>query len=134
MRRLPLSKYLVYLLAYLLEEWHSRDVLHYQVNIHSIVVGLVVFNNAGVIECMQCSYLIHDIGQIVAKFVLIEHLYRHFDICIVLVRCQEYFAKGASSENFCLGINVVILLELMHALLAEALACNELLFLNVLLL
>ena len=61
-RRLPLSKYLVYLLAYLLEEWHSRDVLHYQVNIHSIVVGLVVFNNAGVIECMQCSYLIHDIG------------------------------------------------------------------------
>ena len=83
---------------------------------------------------MQCSYLIHDIGQIVAKFVLIEHLYRHFNICIVLVRSQEYFAKGTSSENFCLAINVVILFELMHALLTETLACNKLLFLYTLLL
>ena len=121
------SKYLVGLLADFFKEGHACDELHDEVNIHGIVVGLVVLDDVRMVKCVQRGNLIHDVVQILAKFVLVEHFNGHIDTCIVLICRQKYFAKCASSEDFCLVIYEVVLLQLMNSLLFVPLSCDKLL-------
>ena len=49
----------------------------------------------------------------------------------MLVGGEEYSAKGTDSEDLGLGVNVVVLLELVHALLLVALVGLDLTTLDV---
>ena len=57
---LLLGKCLVLLLAYLFEQRLPWNVFHYQVNEFCIIVGLVIFYDVRVIQCIQGHDLIHD--------------------------------------------------------------------------
>ena len=62
-------------------------------------------------------------------------LIKHFDgdlkVLIVLVGSEEDSTEGAHTEHLSLGVDVVVLFELVHALLLVALARLNLAALNV---
>ena len=120
---------LVLLLADLVEEGHSVDVLHHQVDVRRVVVGLVILDDVRVVKGMQHRDFVHDVAQILAQPLLIQHLERHFDAGVVLIICQENFAESTRSEHLSLMVNVIVLFELVNALLPEALTSDEPLFL-----
>ena len=121
---------LVLLLADLVEEGHSGDVLHHQVDVRRVVVGLVILDDVRVVKRVQHRDLVHDVAQVLAQSFLVQHLDGHFDVLVVLVIRQENFAKSARSEHLSLMVNVIVLFELVYALLPEALTSNELLLLG----
>ena len=126
-RCLLLREDLVHLLANLVEERLAIDKLHDEGNVHRVVVGFVVLDDIWVVQCVQNCDLIHYVVKIFPKFLLIQYFDRNLEILIVLVSRQKDFAKGARSQNFCLAVNVIVLLEFMNTLLSEALTCNKLL-------
>ena len=87
----------------------------------------MVLDNVWVVKGVEDSDLVHDVAKILAQPFLIEHLNGNFDILVVLIICQENFAKSARSQNLSLMINVIVLFELVDALLPVALTSNELL-------
>jgi len=58
--RFVLRKNLVVLLDDLLEEGQSLHILHDQVDVLGVVVGLVVFDDVGVVELVQGRDLVHQ--------------------------------------------------------------------------
>ena len=126
-RSLPLREHLVLLLADLVKQGHARDILHDQVNVHSIVVSLIILHDIRMIQRVQSLNLIHDIAKILAKSIFVQDFNGDFDIRIMLICCQEDLAKGSCSEHLRLMINVIVLFQLMDALLSKALSSDELL-------
>ena len=124
---LLLGEDLINLLANLVEKRLAIDKLHDEVDVHRVVVGFVVLDDIRVVKRVQNSDLIHYIIKILPKFLLIKYFDRNLKILIVLVSRQKDFAEGARSQNFCLAVNVIVLLEFMNTLLSEALSRNKLL-------
>ena len=50
---------LVFLLADLIEERHARDVLHDQVDVRGVVVGLMILDDVRVVKRVQDCDLVH---------------------------------------------------------------------------
>ena len=112
-----LRESLVSLLRDLLEELLTGDVLHDQVDVLLVVVGLVVLDDVRVVQRVQDRDLLHDAVNVVAQLYLVEHFDRHLEVFVMLIRGQKDAAEGANTEHLCLRVNVVILFKLMHTLL-----------------
>ena len=104
----------------------TGDVLHDQVDVLHIVVGLVIFDNVRMVQRMQNCDLLHDAVNIVAQLYLVKHLDSHLEVFVMLIRGQEDATEGSNAEYLCLRVDMVILFELMHTLLFVALTCINL--------
>ena len=131
---LLLREHLIDLLADLVEKGHSIDVLHDQVDVHCVIIGLIVLDDVGVVECVQSCNLVHDVRQILPQSFLVQYFYCNFYVCVMLIRCQEYFAEVASAKDLSFRIDMVILFQFMNTLLPETLTSNQLLILILVLL
>ena len=120
--RLALRKNLVFLLYDLLEEWQSLHILHDQVDILGVVVGLVVFDDVGVVELVQGSDLVHKHLLLVLQLLLVNDFDGHLKSCVILVCGLEHFAKCSHSQQWCICIDVVVHFQLFDPLLLELLA------------
>ena len=97
-----LGKSLIGLLRNLLKQLCAGDVLHDEVDVLLIVVGLVVLDDVRMIERVQDGNLFHDAVNIIAKFDLIENFYGDLEIFVMFVGGKENAAKRTNSENFSL--------------------------------
>ena len=80
-----------------LEELPSMDVLHHQVDVLLIVIGLVVLDNMRMVELVKNSNLLHDAVNVLSQLLLVKHLDGHQVIWIEFVVGLEDSAKGTSS-------------------------------------
>ena len=117
-----LRESLVFLLRDLVKQWLARHVLHHQVDVLLVVVGLVVLHDVGVVQLVQDCHFFHDTVDVGPQLLFVQHLDGHLEILVMLVRCKEHSTKGTHSEHLRLGVNVIVLLEFVHSLLFVALA------------
>ena len=113
---------LVFLLGDLVKQGLARHVLHHQIDVLLVVVGLVVLHDVGVVQFVQDCHFFHDAVDVGPQLLFVQHLDGHLEILVMLVRCQEHTTEGTHSEHLRLGVNVIVLLELVHSLLFVALA------------
>ena len=113
----PLCEHLVRLLRDFIEESLTCHVLHHQVDELRIIVRFVVLDDVGVVEIVQDIDLFYDVRNAVTHFLLVQHFDSNLKILIMLVRSLKHAAVCTCAKNFCLRVDVVVLLELCHALL-----------------
>ena len=99
------------------------DVLHNQVDVFVVVVGLEVLNDVWVIQIIQSSNFVDYQIYVLAELLFVHHLDSNFEVLIVLVSGHEHFAKTARSKHLGLRIYTVILLQLVNALAVGVLYC-----------
>ena len=112
-----LRERLVLLLRDLVEERLARHILHHQVHVLLIVVRFIVLDDVGVVELVQDAHLLHDAVNVGSQLLFVEHLDGNLEVLVMLVRREEDAAEGTHSQHFRLGVDVVVLFELVHALL-----------------
>ena len=98
-RGLNLVECLILLFSDSLEQRLARDVLHHEVDVLEIVIGLVVLDDVGVVEGMQDGDLLHDTVNVVHELVFVEHFNGDLEVRVVLVVREEDTAKRASAEH-----------------------------------
>ena len=99
------------------------DVLHNQVDVFVVVVGLEVLNDVWVIQIIQSSNFVDYQIYVLAELLFVHHLDSNFEVLVVLVSGHEHFAKTARSKHLGLRIYTVILLQLVNALAVGVLYC-----------
>ena len=77
---LVLTEGLVLLLRDFLEKRLACDILHDEVDVLLVVVGLVVLDDVGVVEGVEDGDLLHDAVDVVAQLLLVKHLDGHFKV------------------------------------------------------
>ena len=105
------------------EQLFPFDVLHNQVDVFVVVVGLEVLNDVWVIQIIQSSNFVDYQIYVLAELLFVHHLDSNFEVLIVLVSGHEHFAKTARSKHLGLRIYTVILLQLVNALAVGVLYC-----------
>ena len=99
------------------------DVLHNQVDVFVVVVGLEVLNDVWVIQIIQSSNFVDYQIYVLAELLFVHHLDSNPKVLIVLVSGHEHFAKTARSKHLGLRIYTVILLQLVNALAVGVFYC-----------
>ena len=122
-----LTECLIFLLCDLVEQGLARDVLHDQVDVLLVIVGLVVLHDVRVIKLVQNCDLLHDAVNIVFQLDFVEDFYGDLEAFIVLIFCLKDAAERTNAENFSGGVDVVVHFELADALLLTTLASPDLL-------
>ena len=105
------------------EQLFPFDVLHNQVDVFVVVVGLEVLNDVWVIQIIQSSNFVDYQIYVLAELLFVHHLDSNFEVLVVLVSGHEHFAKTARSKHLGLRIYTVILLQLVNALAVGVLYC-----------
>ena len=106
-----------------IEQLFPFDVLHNQVDVFVVVVGLEVLNDVWVIQIIQsCNFVDYQI-YVLAELLFVHDLDSNFEVLVVLVSGHEHFAKTARSKHLGLRIYTVILLQLVNALAVGVLYC-----------
>ena len=59
---LPLRENLVFLLTDLVEERHTVDILHDQIDVHGVIISLVILHDVWVVKSVQDCDLVHNIA------------------------------------------------------------------------
>ena len=91
---------LVILLSDFLEELSSSNILHDQIDILLIVVGLVIFHDVGVVESVKDSYFLHDAVNVISEFDFVQDLDGNLEVLVMFVSGQEDTSKCTNTENF----------------------------------
>lgn len=112
-----LRENLVLLRSDLFKKFAAANELHDEVDVLLVDVGLIVAHNVRMVQLGQDFYFLLDGIQMIIQLRLVHHLDRHDVLLVVLVEGLEDFSEGAGAQNLRLGINLVILLELLGALL-----------------
>ena len=121
-RGLHLVESLVLLLRDPLEQRLTRDVLHHEVDVLEIVVGLVVLDDVGVVEGVQDGDLLHDAVNVVHELVLVQHFDGDLEVRVVLVVREEDATERASAQHLGFRVDLIVLSELGNTLLLASLA------------
>ena len=107
------------------------NVLHNEVHVFAVVVGLEVLDDVGMVETVQDGDLLHDAIDVVPELVLVEDLDGDLEVFLELVGRHENSTEGANSENFSFVVDDIVLLELMNTLLFSAFVDIDLLSLHL---
>lgn len=83
----------------MLEQLLALYVLHDEVNVSDIVVGLVVLHDVRVVELVQDLNLVHYHLHVVLKFAFVKNFDRHVEIWVVQVLRQEDLAECAFPQQ-----------------------------------
>ena len=88
------------MLSDFLEELSSSNILHDQIDILLIVVGLVIFHDVGVVESVKDSYFLHDAVNVISEFDFVQDLDGNLEILVMFVSGQEDTSKCTNTKNF----------------------------------
>ena len=80
-----LSEGLVELLCDFYGELGAGHVLHHQVDVLLVIVGLVVLDDIGVVEGVQDGNFFHDTVDIISELDFIEDLDRDLKVFVMLI-------------------------------------------------
>ena len=125
------SERLVVLFADFVVQRKSCDHFHDQVNVLLVIVRLIVLDDVGMVERIQCLYFLHNVVEILTQFALIEHFDCNLDASIKTILGLEDASKGPRPQNLRMLVNYVVLLQLSDALLFEGLPSRKLLLSSV---
>ena len=104
-----------------LEELVAMDVLHDEVNVLLIVVGLIILHDVWMVELVENSNFFHDAINIILELLLVENFDGNKMVWVEFVVGLEYSSKSSNSKYLSLGIDMVVLLELVDSLLLSSL-------------
>ena len=97
------------------------DVLHDEVNVLLIVIGLIILHDVGMVELVENSNFFHDAINIILELLLVENFDGNKMVWVEFVVGLEYSSKSSNSKYLSLGIDMVVLLELVDSLLLSSL-------------
>ena len=133
LRRLLLAKLLTFLCGNLVEEWLALGKLHHQVYVLGIVVRFVVVDDVGVVQRVKQHDFIHDVVKVGLQLHFVHDFDGDLQTGIKVIVCGEDFAERATSQNFRIIVNLVVMLEFFGTLLFRAAANLDFLLLPFLL-
>ena len=94
-----LGESLVCLLGDHVEELGAGNILHDQVDVLLVIVGLVILHDIGMVERMQDGNFFHDAVDIIPQLNLVKHFNCDLEIRVVNVRSMEHTAEGSDTEH-----------------------------------
>ena len=109
-------EHLILHLRNLIEQFASTNVLHDQIDVLLVDVGLVITDDVGVVELGKDVYLLADCLYVVSQLGLVHDLDGDNVLLVVLVERAEYLTEGARAENVGVRIDLVVLLQFFGTL------------------
>ena len=75
-----------------LEQFTAVDILHDEVNLLLVLIGLIILHNIGVIKLDKILDLLSDLLHLMAKVLAFKHFYRYLVFFVVYILGQMHLA------------------------------------------